>query len=134
RVAGEADPAGDLDPLRLGLDAEELDALLRGKGGDAIEALEEVEVPPRAAELAIGGALQADLLLLADDGLDLAVIDRLELIGGNLARRALRARLLQRGRAQQAADMIGAERRRGAWHGVSSGTTSCPRKRASSTH
>ena len=36
-------------------------------------------MPPGAAELAVGRELEADLLLLLDDLLDLAVFDRLEL-------------------------------------------------------
>ncbi len=47
---------------------------------------------------------------------DLAVLDRLERVGGNLAALALGARLLQRRRAQQAADMIGAKGGCGALH------------------
>ena len=58
-------------------------------------------------------SLQADLLLLLDDLLDLAVLDLLELGGGDLALLALGARLLQRRGAQQAADHVGAERRLG---------------------
>ena len=41
-----------------------------------VEVPEEIEVPPRAAELAVGGELQADLLLLLDDLPDLLVLDR----------------------------------------------------------
>ena len=44
----------------------------------AVEAPEEIEMPPRAAELAVGDRLQADVLLLLDDALDLAVLDRLQ--------------------------------------------------------
>ena len=78
---------------------------------DAVEAPEEVEVPPGAAELAVGDRLQADLLLLLDDALDLAVLDRLERVGADLAFGASAARLVQRGGTQQAADVVGAERR-----------------------
>ena len=46
---------------------------------DAIEHAEEIEMPERAAELAVGGELKPDVLLLLDDLLDLAVLDRLEL-------------------------------------------------------
>ncbi len=41
--------------------------------------VEEIEMPPGAAKLAVGRKLEADLLLLADDLFDLAVLDRLEL-------------------------------------------------------
>ena len=42
------------------------------------KAPEEIEMPPGAAELAVGGELQPDLFLLLDDLLDLAVLDRFE--------------------------------------------------------
>ena len=42
---------------------------------DAVETSEEIEMPPRAAEFAVGGELQPDLFLLLDDLLDLAVFD-----------------------------------------------------------
>ena len=101
---------------RLGLRALELDLALAEIGLDAVELAEEVVVPEGAAELAVGDRFEADLFLLADDLLDLAVLDRLELVGADLAALAFRPRLLQRGGTQQAADMIGAERRLGAGH------------------
>ena len=42
---------------------------------DALQAAEEIEMPPRAAEFAVGRKLQADLFLLLDDLDDLAVFD-----------------------------------------------------------
>ena len=83
---------------------------------DAVEAPQEVEMPPRTAEFAVGDRLQADRLLFVDDGLDLAVLDRLQRGGIDLALGAGLARGLQRRRPQQAADLIGAERRLGALH------------------
>ena len=106
----------DLDALGLGLHAVELDAVGGCRGVDAVEASEEIEMPPRAAELAVGRELEPDLFLLLDDLLDLAVFDFLQLRGGDLAALALGARLLERRRAQQAADMIGAKWRRGSLH------------------
>src|SRR5579864_5534525 len=73
-------------------------------------------MPPGAAEFAVGDRLQADLFLLLDDALDLAVFDRSQFDCGDVALDALLARPLQRRRAQQAADMVGAERRLGAFH------------------
>ncbi len=112
RMAGEADLAGDLHafiarraPRRNAMPVSITWRL------DAVEAPEEIEMPPGAAEFAVGDRLQADRFLLLDDALDLAVFDRLERGGVDLALGVLLARLLQRGRAQQAADMIGAERR-----------------------
>ncbi len=60
--------------------------------------------------------LQSGCLLLADDALDFAVFDLLQRVGGNLAAFALFPRFFERGRAQQAADVIGAERRLDALH------------------
>src|SRR5215467_257296 len=79
-------------------------------------------MPPRAAVLAVGRELEADLLLLPDDLVDLAVLDLLELGVGQGACLVLGARVLDRGRAQDAADMVGAERRLGSGghRGVSS--------------
>src|SRR3972149_202606 len=78
-------------------------------------------MPPGAADFAVGDRLQAALFLASDDALDLAVLDRLECRRIDFASGALLARLLQRGRTQQAADVIGAKRRRRALrHRVSS--------------
>ncbi len=114
RMAGEVDLAVDPDGLVLGLDAMEFDAGRGGDRRDAFEPAEEIEMPPGAAEFAVGGELQADLGLLLDDLLDLAVFDRFQRGGGDLAFGEFGARLLQRRGAQQAADHVGAERRRGA--------------------
>ena len=116
RMAGEADLAGDLHALGARLHRREGDAFAHHVALDAVEAPEEIEMPPRAAELAVGDGLQADVFLALDDALDLAVFDRLQVGGRDLALGALLARLAQRGGAQQAADMIGAERRLGALH------------------
>ena len=48
---------------------------------DAVEAPEEIEMPPRAAEFAVGHRLQPDFFLLLDDALDLAVFDGLQISG-----------------------------------------------------
>ena len=74
RMAGEIDLAVDLDRLRLGLDALELDRR-RADQVDALQPGEEIEMPPGAAEFAVGRELEPDLLLLLDDLLDLAVFD-----------------------------------------------------------
>ena len=75
-VGGEIELAGDLQALGLGLDAVELDAVVEHHALAARELPEEVEMPPGAAELAVGGELQAHLLLLPDDLPDLLVLDR----------------------------------------------------------
>ena len=79
RVMVEADLAFDADAERLGLHALELDAVVELVDLDALQHAEEIEVPPGAAVLAVGRELEADLLLLLDDLLDLAVLDLLEL-------------------------------------------------------
>ena len=111
-VGGEVELARDLQALGLGLDAVELDAVVEHHALAALELPEEVEMPPGAAELAVGGELQADLLLLPDDLPDLLVLDRFELVGRDLALLALGARVLERRGAQQAADFVGARRAR----------------------
>ena len=65
RMAGEADLAGHLDAFGARLHAREGDAALHHMALDAVEAPEEIEMPPRAAELAVGDGLQPDLFLLA---------------------------------------------------------------------
>src|SRR5882724_905593 len=79
---------------RLGLRALELDLALAEIGLDAVELAEEVVVPERAAKLAVGNGFEPDLLLARDDLCDLAILDRRELIGADLAALALRPRLL----------------------------------------
>src|SRR3974390_3591563 len=96
-------------------------------------------MPRGAAELAVGRVLEADVLLLLDHRRDLAVLDCAQRLGRDLALLIPGARLLERGRPQQAADVIGAEWRLGARHGVSSlrFPTLCVMPRASgaySTH
>ncbi len=118
RMAGEIDLAGDLERLGLGLDAMEFDRR-RADPLDALQAPEKIEMPPRAAEFAVGRELQAHLGLFLDDFLDLTVFDIFQRGGRNLAFGEFRARLFQRRGAQQAADHVGAEGRRGALHVVS---------------
>src|SRR5262249_41679737 len=116
RMLGEADLADDAQPLRLGLHAAELDALLGLVDFDAVEHAEKVEMPPGAAQLAVGRQLKPEFLLLLDDLFDLAVLDRFELGRRDGALLALGARLLERRGAQEAADVIGTERRFGPLH------------------
>ena len=59
---------------------------------DAVELVDEVHVPGRAAELAVGRCLQADVLLLADDLADRLVLDLAQRVGVDApARRSPRA-------------------------------------------
>ena len=113
RMSGETDLAGDLDAFVARRHRGEGDAAIHDMALDAVEPPQEVEMPPGAAEFAVGDRLQAGRFLLLDDVLDGAVLDRFEFGGADLAFGAALARCFQRGRPQQAADMIGAERRLG---------------------
>ena len=115
-MTGKADLAVDLERVRLGLHAVKLNAVVGEVELHAVEAAKEIKMPPGATKFAIGGEFQPDLLLLFDRPFDLAVFDRAQRFGGDLVALALEARLFQRRRPQQASDMIGAERRRGAQH------------------
>ncbi len=75
RVIGEAELARDADALHPALHAVKLDAVVERVALHAVEQAVEIEVPPRAAEFAVGGDLQPGLLLLLDDLLDLAVLE-----------------------------------------------------------
>ena len=111
RMTAVAELPDDTHALGLGLGALEGDAAVRDGGLGAVESLHEIEVPPRAAKLAVGGCLKPELLLPPDDLLDLLVLDRLELVGGDLALLALRPSLLDGDSAQQAADVVSTEGR-----------------------
>ena len=81
---------------------------------DAVELLQEIDMEIGAAELAVGDPLEADLLLPPDHLADALVLDgaqrrRVDLVGEELL-----PRLAQGGGTQEAADVIGAERR-GHW-------------------
>ena len=118
RMAGEADLAGDLGAFVARPRGGEGDAGLHDGLLDAVEAPEEIEMPPGAAEFAVGDRLQAGIFLLLDDVLDLAVFHRFQFVCRDLALGAALARLFQRRGPQQAADVIGAERRFGSLHDV----------------
>src|SRR5690242_11293269 len=110
----EVDLAVHVQALGLGLRALELQALRHAHQFDAVELREEIVVPPRAAELAVGHRLQANRFLLGNELADLRVLDRLEIHRADLPGQPLGARLLDRRAAQQAADLVSAERRLGA--------------------
>src|SRR5262249_61516052 len=77
RMARKSELAGDAHALVAGGDAGKCNAGIHDVAFDPVEAPEKIEVPPGAAELAVGGALQPHLLLLLDGALDLAGLDRL---------------------------------------------------------
>jgi hypothetical protein len=79
---------------------------------DPVEAVDEVHVPGRAPELAVGDRAQAAVALERDDVADRRVLGLPQAVGAERARREPLARREQLRRAQQAADVVGAERRR----------------------
>ena len=116
RVAGKAELAGHAHAFIAGGDGGKGDPGIHDVALDAVEPPQEVEMPPGAAEFAVGDRVQAGRLLFFDDALDLAVFHRLERRGVDLAFDATLARFFQGGGPQQAADMVGAERRFGSLH------------------
>jgi hypothetical protein len=111
RMAGKPDLANDADAPRLGLDALELDAVIEFVDLDPVQHAVEVEVPPRAAIFPVGRKLEAQFLLPGDDLCNLRVFHRLEIARRDLALLTFLARLLERRRAQDRANMVGAEGR-----------------------
>ncbi|MCL6488504.1 MAG: hypothetical protein K6T76_06155 [Alicyclobacillus mali] len=77
----------------------------------ALEVLEEVEVPPRAAQFAIGDGGEPNVLLLGDNLADGVVFHSREGVLVDLAGKKAPARLLDRLGAEQAPHLIRAERR-----------------------
>ena len=75
-MTGEADLADDLERMRLGLHAVELNAVVGKIEAHAVETAKEAKMPPGTSKLAVGGKLEPDLLLLCDCPLDLAVFNR----------------------------------------------------------
>ena len=120
-IGREIELADHADGVVPGLDARELDALLGVKQFAAGEILQEIEMPPRAAEFAVGGELQPDRGLLVHDLFDLDVLDLAQIVGRYLALLTPGARLLDARRPQQAADLVGAERGFGSLHGITPG-------------
>src|SRR5579862_113378 len=100
RVLRETELAGNARRARPRLHALKLNAVVELPDFDAVEHAVEIEMPPRAAEFAVGGDLQSDILLLLDDLLDLAILDLLKLRRVDCAFLVLGARFLQRRGAQ----------------------------------
>src|SRR5467141_961589 len=103
------DPARQLEQRRLFAGAMEGGEPVLGQL-DAVEAVDEVDVPPVAAELAVGDRLQADVLLQLDGFLDALVFHGTQRRMIDLALPVPGARGMECLRAQQAADVVGAER------------------------
>src|SRR5689334_1085573 len=112
RMAGERpELSDDAQHHRLRVDALEPDLALAEIGLDTIQSAKEIVVPERAPEFTVGDGSKADILLLPDDACDLAILDRLQCVSGDFAFLTFRAGLFQRCGAQQATDVLGAERR-----------------------
>src|SRR6185503_19379423 len=95
-------------------------------GLDVVEPFEKIIVPGDTAVLAVGDRVETDVLLLADQHLDLAVLDLLQRLLAQFAALALLARLFEGGGAQLTPDVIGAERRFGALHCLTHSFDSSP--------
>src|SRR5258708_37771730 len=109
--------AGDVQDGRREIDISLLAVEVRGEPAarlHAVELLEEVDMEIGAAELAVGHRLEAKALLEAHDVADREVLDLAQLFLRDRALLVPLARLEQLLRAQEAADVIGAEGRRGA--------------------
>ena len=89
-----AELAGHRDAFVAGIDRGELDAGVHDVLFGAIQAPEEIEMPPRATEFAVGDCLQPNLFLLLDDAFDLAVFDLRQLLRRDLALGPLRTRVM----------------------------------------
>ena len=77
--------------------------------GDARQLLEKVDMKIGAAELAVGNALEADILLRAHDFANAFVLDRAQRSRLDLAGEKGFARVGQAPRTQVAADVVGAK-------------------------
>src|SRR5665213_944078 len=78
--------------------------------GDALQLIDEVHVPGRPAELPVRRGLQPDLPLHGHDVADAVILDLSQRVCGDLVCRGLRPRPQQDLGAEQAADVVGAER------------------------
>jgi hypothetical protein len=93
----------------LGLEHHALD----GRQADAVEPPQEVEVPEVSPVLTVGDGAEAQRLLPGHRRADAAILHLVQLRSGDRAGPGPSARLVQRGRAQETADVVGAERRSG---------------------
>ncbi len=82
--------------------------------GDPAEPVDEIHVPGTAPELAVGRRGKADVLLHRHHRPDGVVLRGRQGIRGNPARGVIGPSREQRGGTEQAADVVGSERRRGA--------------------
>jgi hypothetical protein len=86
RMTGEsAELADDAQHHRLRIDALKTDLALAKIGFNTVKSAQEIVVPERAPEFTIGDRIKANVFLLCDDCRDLAVFDRFQRVGRNLA-------------------------------------------------
>src|SRR5260370_12309714 len=138
RMAGKsAEFAFQAQQNRPRLRPLEFEVALAGVGFDDLKVERKISLPGGGAIVSVGHGSESELFLSADQLDDFLVLDRPQRVGADFAAFAFGARLLKGGRAQQAADVIGAEGRRGAEHGIPSHTfctkpmsrdSSCPRR------
>src|ERR1700676_4920904 len=102
-VVRKIELADDADGVMPGLHAGELDALVGMEQLAPREILEKIEMPPGAAEFAVGRELQAGRGLPGDDLFDLHVLGLAQILSRNLALLQFGARFLDARRPQQAA-------------------------------
>src|SRR5260370_23625024 len=112
-IAWEIELADHAHRVMPGLEARELDALVGAEKFATSQLRQEGEMPPRAAEFAVGRKLQADRRLLVDDLFDLHILDLAQIVSRYLTLLQFGARFLDARRPQQAADLVGAAR--GCW-------------------
>ena len=112
-VVSMSERSGDGDPRRRlvngchGVGAR----LDLSRHGDAVELAQEVEMEPLASKLTVGDASDAGRLELHDHLGDRGVLDAAQLGVVDFPARSASPCDMDRGRAQEAADMIGPERR-----------------------
>ena len=109
---GAAQLASDEHRRRLRLDALELHAVVRialSHELNAVEAGDEVDVPPVAAEFAVGDRRKAEILLQLHHLANQAIFGILQLRGGRASQAYLLAHVMQLVRPEQAADVVGAK-------------------------
>ncbi len=128
-IGGEVELADHADGVMPGLDAGELDALVGMEQFAAGQTFKKIEMPPGAAEFAVGGELQPGRGLLVHDLFDFHVLDLAQIVGRYFALLQSGARFLDARRPQQAADLVGAERGFCSLHGLTPGDFNVPQRR-----
>ncbi len=116
----EFEPSGDLQGRRGEFDVAvrvvELHLQIVLGAGHATDLVQVVHVPGTPAKLPVSDCLKSDVLLAPDDLPDRFILGAAKLRRGQFTALVGLARLKQRLRPQQTADVIGAKRRRCAIH------------------